>query len=197
MSTTLTYRRWKSIVRRTRCNTGVTATNYKNRGIRLCSRWQTYSNFLKDMGECPSDSYTVERKNNDKGYSPGNCCWATYKEQANNRRTSLRVRYKGKMRLFTELAEEHGIAYWTAYSRYTVLDWSLEDVFTRPVKGNGSRNPKLFFTFDGETKSADEWAAIAGVHQNTFSRRVKRGWTKEQCIYGKKGKRCVLPKENA
>lgn len=58
---------------------------YGGRGITVCKRWLSFENFLSDMGQRPV-GLTLERKDNDKGYNKRNCCWATYKEQAANRR---------------------------------------------------------------------------------------------------------------
>lgn len=59
--------------------------NYGGRGILVCARWQKFENFLADMGHRP-DKLTIERTNNEKGYKPSNCKWATRSEQARNQR---------------------------------------------------------------------------------------------------------------
>ena len=83
-----TYQSWQSMIARGRYPHRDVARKYARRGITVCERWQkSFEAFLADMGERP-DGTTLDRMDNAKGYEPGNCRWATPKEQARNRRNA-------------------------------------------------------------------------------------------------------------
>jgi hypothetical protein len=93
--------------------------DYGGRGIKVCDRWQEFDNFLADMGECPP-GMSIDRINNGGGYEPGNCRWASTKEQASNRRNSLVCEHDGKSMTLKELGELIGVPYKVMHHRYSI-----------------------------------------------------------------------------
>jgi hypothetical protein len=104
---------------------------YGGRGITVCERWKKFENFLEDMGECP-DKLTIDRVNNDGNYEPGNCRWATAKEQALNRRSCRVVEYGGQQMPLKKAGELSGttVSYHKVRQRLVEHGWSLENALS-------------------------------------------------------------------
>ena len=139
MHGTRTYRIWKAMLTRCRNPRAKQYKDYGGRGITVCIRWETFANFLADMGEAPLDG-SIERIDNEKGYASENCRWATRAEQNRNARSNIRVTIGRETRVVAEWARMHGIRKSVAYARIA-RGWSLVDACTRPVRPLRRRVP--------------------------------------------------------
>jgi hypothetical protein len=83
--------------------------HYGGRGITICERWLSFTNFLSDMQQKPTPQHTIERRNNNGPYAPDNCYWATRKVQSLNRRVNHLLTLHNKTQCISEWAEELGI----------------------------------------------------------------------------------------
>jgi hypothetical protein len=90
--------------------------DYGHRGISVCERWNSFENFLEDMGEKPV-GLTIERKDNNGNYDSKNCIWATRKEQTRNRRNRRSLTINNETRSVSDWASLSGIRYGTIIYR--------------------------------------------------------------------------------
>lgn len=105
---TRAYTAWRNM--RARCGKPGTKDfkNYGGRGITICREWEKFDQFLADMGEPPKRA-SLDRIDNDSGYSKANCRWAPRKVQNTNRRSVVLYSHNGKSMCVSDWARETGI----------------------------------------------------------------------------------------
>ena len=109
---------------------------YGARGITVCDRWRkSFQHFISDMGERPSRQHSLDRIDNNGNYEPGNCRWATTSEQADNKRSSKFVIYRGTSTTISQairLAGSPPVSRRVAVQRLK-LGWTVEDAVETPT----------------------------------------------------------------
>lgn len=127
---------WKGM--RQRCENPKTTEFrlYGGRGIKVCERWQNFANFLADMGDRPSGA-SLDRINNDGNYEPGNCRWATPKQQGLNTRKTWKISYAGETMSLRDWAARLGMSKNGLKER--LAKWPLEKALTVPPESNRGR----------------------------------------------------------
>lgn len=132
MTYTKEYDVWKSMIQRCSYEKHPFFKNYGGRGILVCDRWKTFSNFFADMGPRPAKA-TLERKKNDGNYEPGNCCWASRSQQARNKRSNVLITFRGETKTLVEWSELTGIGAHAISARILRHGYSIEDALTKPL----------------------------------------------------------------
>lgn len=106
------YKTWVNIKQRCYNKKNDQYDDYGGRGITMCDEWkESFEAFYRDMGPRPSPEHSIDRRDNNKGYSKENCRWATLVEQANNRRDNLYFDFDGDRKTLTEWCREFGLNY--------------------------------------------------------------------------------------
>lgn len=129
---TITYSSWKKMLARSRGTSGDQSQQYYQH-VLCCERWLSFENFLEDMGERPSLDYSIDRKDNSKGYSAENCRWATRVEQGRNKRNNVNLTLNNRTQCLSAWAEEIGVNMRAIRHRLN-RGWSVEDALTIPVR---------------------------------------------------------------
>jgi hypothetical protein len=120
------YCAWVSMRQRCTNPKNPSFKNYGARGIQVCERWGSFENFLVDMGRRPSSQHSIDRKNNDDGYEPFNCQWATKIEQINNRRNCRIIALEETDISLSEFCRRMELNHEVVRSRLNHLKWPLE-----------------------------------------------------------------------
>lgn len=136
MSTNQFYKKWAAM--KTRCKDNQPFSYlYKERGIKVCKRWEKFQNFKKDMYESyikTEGKLSLDRINNNKGYSKKNCRWATSTQQARNRTSNKYISAFGKTMCINAWADEIKIPKATLWARLNKCKWSITKSLTEPLR---------------------------------------------------------------
>lgn len=128
MTQTPTYKTWSHMLYRCLNESSASYPNYGGRGITVCKEWLSFDAFFADMGVKPAGT-SIDRIDNNKGYSPTNCQWSDKRAQANNRRTSRLINWNGEERTLADLSRIAGISIGSFWSRLN-SGWSIERIMT-------------------------------------------------------------------
>ena len=124
------YRAWVDIISRCTNPKCPRWADYGGRGIGVCDRWrENFAAFLGDVGARPSRRHSIDRIDNERGYEPGNCRWATDVQQQRNRRNNLLLTHRGETRPLVEWVGISGISK-TTIRRRLQHGWTAEDALT-------------------------------------------------------------------
>jgi hypothetical protein len=152
---------------------------YGGEGKIVCDEWKNsfivFRNWAYTNGY--KDNLTLERIDNNGNYEPSNCCWATRKRQANNRRTNRYITFQGETHTMAEWSDITGIPQHIIESRLNKLKWSVDDVLTTLVN-----SPKNKIMYNGEEKDIAELAKQHGLKYEQVKGRLKKGWDIEKAL---------------
>lgn len=164
---TAEYSRWCQMLLRCHDSKNSRYADYGGRGIRVCRRWRDprtgFFQFCADMGPCPQ-GHSLERKNNDHGYSPDNCVWATPSEQNRNRRNTVWISYRGQTLPASSWSEKLGIPLETIRCRMRAgypVEQVLRQGLLQPVKASPDEKAR---------KIAARQAVNNAVHRGKLTR---------------------------
>lgn len=129
------YGVWSSIVTRCKNPRYALYRDYGGRGIEICSRWADFSMFYADMGPRPSPEHSIERRDNDGDYEPGNCYWATRLVQANNKRNNHVLEAFGRKQTLSQWARDFSISP-SVIGKRLRRGWDAERAISTPIPQN-------------------------------------------------------------
>ena len=106
--------------------------NYGGRGIEMSDEWRdNFEAFYRDMGQRPSPQHSIERDNNNLGYSVNNCKWATKIEQVNNRRNNILITFVGETQTLAEWCTEYAVSYKRMYKLVRERNMEFESALNK------------------------------------------------------------------
>jgi hypothetical protein len=114
--------------------------NYGGRGITVYEPWsRDFATFLRDVGRRPQEGYSLDRIDNDKGYSPGNVRWVTGRIQQSNRRNNVQIEWRGETKCLSAWSRIVNMRPGTLHARIK-SGWNIERIMTEPLRKRSYRS---------------------------------------------------------
>ncbi len=153
MRETRLYNIWCGMKRRCLNKSDAAYPRYGGRGITICEEWiESFEPFMVwAMANGYDKKLTIDRKDNDKGYTPENCRWATYAQQNRNYSKNPRVTFEGRVVTILELAERFGHKPHTLRQRIQKMGWTVERAVATIAVRHGPVPP---WVLAGKSRSA-------------------------------------------
>lgn len=135
--------------------------SYGGRGIKICDEWRdSFEAFKLAVGEAPSETHSIDRKDNNGNYEPGNVRWATAAEQSRNKRNNRYINTpKGRM-LACDAAKEYGIKFGSLMNRihrgWPESKWLIPEQINGSWQKEAKLAPPIFKIFRGAKSTEEE-----------------------------------------
>lgn len=158
---------------------------YGGRGITVCDEWNKENGFCNfydwSMTNGYADELTIDRIDNDKGYSPDNCRWVDYVTQANNTSWNKHIEYNNETHTMAEWGRIRSLRPSTIKNRLN-HGWSVSEAlgFDEHVTHH---KDEVLYTINGETHNIRDWCRIQNLSVDTVRYRREHNWAPEE-IFG-------------
>lgn len=183
------YTTWLAMLGRCNNESNKAFLRYGGRGIWVCKEWNIFDKFIEDMGPRPLGK-SLDRIDNNSGYTKENCRWGTRSEQQNNRRNNHIIDFNNQRKTLTQWARELGICSDTL-KRRIALGWPIEEAFGAPLifKPTETKRWKAsrqkigkHFLFRGKTQNISAWAREFNILPQMVYQRLDLGWSLEKAL---------------
>ncbi len=179
-SETKLYKVWGSMKARCQNPNDKSYFLYGARGIKVFGTWNRFEPFCAwAMANGYREGLTLERVDNNSGYSPSNCAWIPKSKQSSNTRRCKLITWRGETRILRDWARKLGLPYCVIQARLKKYGWSIDSAFSRPLATPNRRHVKLI-EYNGRTKSIAEWSRSIGISYGSLYSQLYRGATIEQ-----------------